>query len=158
MKCTRFPKLGFVGVNCHPERSEGSPIAQNKNMRNEILRLTAQNDNACVGGDDPAPRCRGGSPCPPVNFDIILRNNTKVVPYDWIDNPQFTLQKHGRRFLSTVLFEDFLVTFSHVGGECVRQNVRNYSLGFAFNFSAVSAVINASIISSKSPFKICSIL
>ena len=30
---------------CHPERSEGSQIAQNKNMRNEILRLTAQNDN-----------------------------------------------------------------------------------------------------------------
>ena len=30
---------------CHPERSEGSPIAQNKNIRNEILRLTAQNDN-----------------------------------------------------------------------------------------------------------------
>ena len=42
-------KLGVVGVICHPERSEGSPIAQNKNMRNEILRLTAQNDNACVG-------------------------------------------------------------------------------------------------------------
>ena len=29
---------------CHPARSEGSPIAQNKNIRNEILRLTAQND------------------------------------------------------------------------------------------------------------------
>ena len=41
---------------CHPERSEGSPIAKNKNVRNEILRLTAQNDNACVGVgvlDDP---------------------------------------------------------------------------------------------------------
>ena len=42
-------KVGFVGVICHPERSEGSPIAQNKPERNEILRLTAQNDNACVG-------------------------------------------------------------------------------------------------------------
>ena len=29
---------------CHPERSEGSPIAQNKPARNEILRLSAQND------------------------------------------------------------------------------------------------------------------
>ena len=47
--CMYVYKLGFVGVICHPERSEGSPIAQNKNMRNEILRLTAQNDNACVG-------------------------------------------------------------------------------------------------------------
>ena len=35
-----------------------------------------------VGGDDSAPRCRGGSPCPPANFDVISRNNTKVVPYE----------------------------------------------------------------------------
>ena len=27
---------------------------------------------ACVGGDDSAPRCRGGSPRPPVDFDVIL--------------------------------------------------------------------------------------
>ena len=74
-------KLGFAGVICHPERSKGSPIAQNKNMRNEILRLTAQNDNVCVGVGDSAPRCRGGSPCPPVDFDVILRNDTEVVPY-----------------------------------------------------------------------------
>ena len=35
-----------------------------------------------VGGDDSAPRCRGGSPCPPANFDVNSRNNTKVVPYE----------------------------------------------------------------------------
>ena len=28
--------------------SEGSPIAQNKNIRNEILRLTAQNDKRAI--------------------------------------------------------------------------------------------------------------
>ena len=26
----------------------------------------------CVGGDDSAPRCRGGFPRPPVDFDVIL--------------------------------------------------------------------------------------
>ena len=36
---------------------------------------------SCVGGDDSAPRCRGGFPRPPVDFDMILRNNTEVVPY-----------------------------------------------------------------------------
>ena len=38
-------------------------------------------NNASVGGDDSAPRCRGGFPRPPVDFDVILRNNTEVVPY-----------------------------------------------------------------------------
>ena len=46
-----------------------------------ITRHYAKKYIACVGGDDSAPRCRGGSPCPPVNFDIILRNDTEVVPY-----------------------------------------------------------------------------
>ena len=32
-------------------------------------------------GADPAPRCRGGFPRPPVDLDVILRNNTEVVPY-----------------------------------------------------------------------------
>ena len=40
-----------------------------------------ENCNASVGGDDSAPRCRGGSLRPPVDFDMILRNNTEVVPY-----------------------------------------------------------------------------
>ena len=31
-------------------------------------------NNASVGGDDSAPRCRGGFPRPPVDFDVILRN------------------------------------------------------------------------------------
>ena len=46
-----------------------------------ITRHYAKKYIACVGGDDSAPRCRGGFPCPPVDFDVILRNNTKVVPY-----------------------------------------------------------------------------
>ena len=36
---------------------------------------------SCVGGVDSAPRCRGGSPRPPVDFDGILRNASSVVPY-----------------------------------------------------------------------------
>ena len=47
---------------CHPERSEGSPIAQNKKIRYEILRLTAQNDK---------------------------RVGVETRPYGWIDKPQF---------------------------------------------------------------------
>ena len=39
-------KMG--GCICHPERSEGSPIAQNKPERNEILRLSAQNDKRAI--------------------------------------------------------------------------------------------------------------
>ena len=62
---------------CHPERSEGSPIAQNKPERNEILRLSAQNNNASVGGIDAVLRCRGGSPCPPVDFDVICPSVTR---------------------------------------------------------------------------------
>ena len=31
---------------CHPERSEGSPTAQNINIRHNTLRRTAQNENA----------------------------------------------------------------------------------------------------------------
>ena len=46
-------KLGFVGVNCI----------------------------SCVGVGVSTTRCRGGFPRPPVNFDIILRNDTEVVPY-----------------------------------------------------------------------------
>ena len=39
-------------------------------------------NNTSVGGDDSAPRCRGGFSRPPANFDVISRNDTKVVPYN----------------------------------------------------------------------------
>ena len=40
--------------------------------------LTEQaNCNASVGGDDSAPRCRGGFPRPPVDFDVICPSVTR---------------------------------------------------------------------------------
>ena len=34
-------------------------------------------NNASVGGDDSAPRCRGGFPRPPVDFDVICPSVTR---------------------------------------------------------------------------------
>ena len=42
---TKWNAFALQTQICHPARSEGFPIAQNKPARNEILRLSAQNDN-----------------------------------------------------------------------------------------------------------------
>lgn len=61
-------------------------------------------------------------------------------------------------FLSIVLFCFICILFLYARAVENQLGAKSFYAGFAFNFSAVSAVINASIISSKSPFKICSIL
>ena len=72
---------------CHPERSEGSPIAQNKNIRNEILRLSAQNDNRA--GEHSSPLRVGN------NLRVVPQNHINIDgrfvnrPYGWTDKSQF---------------------------------------------------------------------
>ena len=67
------------GCICHPERSEGSPIAQNKNIRNEILRLTAQNDNQA--GEHSSPLRVGNNLC------VVPQNYIKIYGRAWKPAP-----------------------------------------------------------------------
>ena len=59
--------------------SEGSPIAQNKNIRNEILRLTAQNDNRA--GEHSSPLRVGN------NRRCVLQNYIKIYGRAWKPAP-----------------------------------------------------------------------
>ena len=65
--------------NCHPARSEGSPIAQNKPERNEILHRTAQNDK--WAGEHSSPLRVGN------NLRVVPQNHIKIDGRAWKPAP-----------------------------------------------------------------------